>query len=1070
MDIGFFVFDLAILRLDDAESTAEAIRLYQYSIIRQDRYLEAMEPLVLKTRQPEDAIECWDDDEDLQGEEFHFRPASLASISSDATAQMSHHRDSISSRFSRRSDLESSVCGDEEQQVVLPNDDEMSKVNAIASAINAGIPIPTNVPSSALIGGTIKRLGGKRSRKVVRDDWSEDLVLDGIDDGGLKIKKHDGSEFPDAIQRLGTDPEHQGREKRHGETFAARMESQKLQYRDSKLYKFQDNSNGECDFFADELDVPTIKVAKHRSPQNTVKTIASTLSTSEDTTAEDFERDIVFPSNSEPLKLPVRQEIPRTPASNHDDFDEWTEGSLGTRYGGTRRDGRSNRSSSISGMSPSVASSLTMESEDEGLDGLVLPEGPLDFGGILKRRKQNEPPDPTDYSGEQQAAKRASAKEDFFSGIEIGDGDVFDSGKLTQNRNIKHKATRPTSPTRRTAMTITFTNKTQSSSSKIQKPPSGHERTPSALEPVSEGGGPVTRTRRPHSRLAGHSTQSSSNMPAPPMPPPAQAMSSHTPSRQKPLSMRPSMRTLRPEPTTTSAQLLKMKRSMPTMRSGQPSPPKTTSYHRPPSRTDSQNGSSRTTTYRPPSRTDGQSGKTKPAPYHRPPSRTDGQCGIPARPKTPTDRYSTESSLAQARKHPVPFLPAGSSQSQSHHVSVKTSRHFRRHDSESSNTSETTSHSHHSTFRSASRSAGQIPLRSPSPKRKDPTTNTTLDSLARDAASKRTLIRPRKPRNFGDGSELEGFDDLPTSERAENKYIKQPTGRGAPKSLRSKLGHVERSETPTTSLSPSISVRVQQTPTKLDFTPRFARDTNASRIAREQRTGLSTTSLAPVNTNWKAQVAARGMASPPSRRKKRHGQEKPHLIKPLGDTHNNPKSIKGMTYNPLTYRWDGNENAITPFDSAALSNNSPRGGESGKTETPRPALITNVNATNGVQVVGGMVFDPQRMCWLPMAPEEGNEDSDDPFADVPDLDDGMKRDVISTTTAAGSSSYGSVTGGVSTGDWCVGEEFDVGPEFIKRQREEEERWRRKVEAWVVRGRDEGDESWRWSIRDLAAGV
>ncbi|KAI9863851.1 MAG: hypothetical protein M1813_003503 [Trichoglossum hirsutum] len=1030
-----------------------------------------MEPLVLKTRQPEDAIECWDDDGDLQGEEFHFRPASLASISSDATAQLSHHRDSISSRFSIRSDLESSVGGDEEQQVVLPSDDEMSTMNAIASAINAGIPIPTNVPSSALIGGTIKRLGGKRSKKVIRDDWSEDLELDGFDDGGLKIKKHDGGDFPDAIQQICSDPEHQGRERRYGSSFAARMESQKLLCQNSRPYKFQDNGNTGCDFFADGLDVPTIKVAKHRSSQKTVKAIASTLSSTKGTTAEDFERDIVFPSHSEPLKLPVRKEIPRTPASNHDDFDEWTEGSLGTRYGGTRRDGRSNRSSSISGMSPSVASSLTMESEDEGLDGLVLPEGPLDFGGILKRRQQNESPDPTDYSGEQQAAKRASAKEDFFSGIEIGDGDVFDSGKLTLNRNVKHKATRPTSPTRRTAMALTFTNKTQSSSSKIPKPLSGHERTPPTLEPVSEGGGPV-RARRPHSRPVGHSTQSSSNMPAPPMPPPAQTMSSNTPSRQKPLGMRPSMRTLRTEPTTTSAQLLKMKRSMPTMRSGQPSPSKTTSYHRPPSRTDSQNSSSRPATYhRPPSRTDGQNSKTKPIPYHRPPSRTDGQGGTSARPKTPIDRYGTESSLAQARKHPVPFLPAGSSQSQSHHISVKTSRHFRRHDSESSNTSEATSHSHHSTFRSASRSAGQIPLRSPSPKRKDPTTGNALDSLARDAASKRTLTRPRKPRNFGDGSELEAFDDLPTSERVENKYVKQPAGRGAPKSLRSKLGHVERSETPTASLPPSISARVQQTPTKTDFTPRFARDTNASRIAREQRTGLSTAPLAPMNTNWKAQVAARGIASPPNRRKKRHGQEKPHLIKPLGGTHNNPKSVRGMTYNPLTYCWDGNENALAPFDSAAPSNNPPpRGGESGKAETPRPALITNVNATNGVQVVGGMVFDPQRMCWLKMAPEEGNEDADDPFADVPDLDDGTKRDTNATATAAGSSSFGSVTGGVGPGDWCVGEEFDVGPEFIKRQREEEERWRRKVEAWVVRGRDEGDEGWRWSIRDLATGM
>ncbi|KAI9774931.1 MAG: hypothetical protein M1840_000147 [Geoglossum simile] len=1028
-----------------------------------------MEPLALKSRQPEDVIECWDDDEDLQGEDFNFRPASFASISSDATAQRSHHRDSISSRFSKRSDLESSFGADEEQQVVLPSDDEVSTINAIASAISAGIPIPTNVPSSALIGGTIKRLGGKRSKKVIGDDWSEGLELDGIGDGGLKVKKHIAAEFPDVIRQLNPDSEPQDREMPNGPSFSARIESRKLEYQNSSLYKFQDRDNEGDDVFADELDVPTIKVAKHRSPQKSVKIVSTMLPPTKSAISEDFEKDFVFPSSGEPLKLPTRKEVPRTPASCHDDFEEWAEGSLGTRYGGTRRDGRSNRSSSISGMSPSIASSLTVESEDEGLDGLVLPEGPLDFGDILKRRPQNESPDLTDYSGEKQAAKRVSAKEDFFSGIEIGDGNVFDSGKLTLNRNIKHKTARPASPVRRTAMTLTFTNKSQPVPSKISRPQGGHERTPPTLEPVSEGGGPVTRVRRPNSRIGGHSAQPpSSSVPTPSTPSTAQIMPSTTPSRQKPLGSRPSMRTLRPE-HTTSAQLLKMKRSMPTMRSGQSSPSKPTSYRRPSSRTDSQDGSSKSTSYyRPPSRTDGQSGKSKPTSYHRPPSRTDGP-SISARPKTPVERYATESSLAQARRHPVPFLPAGSSQAQSHHISAKTSRHFRRHDSESSNTSDATSHSHHSNFRSISRSAGHIALRSPSPKRKELTTSTALGSLTRDAVSKHTLTRPKKTRNFGDGSELEVFDDLPTSERVESKYVKQPVGRGAPKSLRSKLGHMERSETPTTSLPPVAAAKVQQTPTKHDFTPRFARDTNASRIAREQRTGLSTAPLASVNTNWKAQVATRGMASPPSRRKKRHGQEKPHLIKPLGDTHNNPKSVKGMTYNPKLYRWEGNENALASFDSAA-PNNSPRGGESTKPETPRPALITNVNATKGVQVVGGMVFDPQRMCWLKMTPEEGNEDAEDPFADVPDLDDGMKRDANTTATAGGSSSFGSVTGGVGTGDWCVGEEFDVGPEFVKRQREEEARWRRKVETWVMNGRDEWDETWRWSIRDLAAGM
>jgi hypothetical protein len=52
----------------------------------------------------------------------------------------------------------------------------------------------------------------------------------------------------------------------------------------------------------------------------------------------------------------------------------------------------------------------------------------------------------------------------------------------------------------------------------------------------------------------------------------------------------------------------------------------------------------------------------------------------------------------------------------------------------------------------------------------------------------------------------------------------------------------------------------------------------------------------------------------------------------------------------------------------------------------------------------------------------------------------------------------------------VGEEFDVGPGFIRRQREEEAAWRRRVDGWVGGLRDTGEHrgGWRWAIRDFAA--
>jgi hypothetical protein len=198
-----------------------------------------------------------------------------------------------------------------------------------------------------------------------------------------------------------------------------------------------------------------------------------------------------------------------------------------------------------------------------------------------------------------------------------------------------------------------------------------------------------------------------------------------------------------------------------------------------------------------------------------------------------------------------------------------------------------------------------------------------------------------------------------------------------------------------------------------------------------------------------------------------------------------------MCYNPYTFRWEGNENDLMPFEAAISSpstasvpahmvrekDNSSVNREKENT-TPRPALITNINNSQNVQVVGGMVFDPQRMCWLKM-PSSGNapqgkseggntmdgfdafDDEEDVFKDVPDLEDEKKDEEVGGRKSDGASGL--------KDDWLVGEEFDVGPEFVRRQREEEERWRRKVEKWVG-GSDRGDDiEWRWSIRNVVFG-
>ncbi|APA05608.1 hypothetical protein sscle_01g003780 [Sclerotinia sclerotiorum 1980 UF-70] len=976
-----------------------------------------MDQLVLKPRKPvEDDVENWDDDDlDIGGDDFTFRSASAATTAT----MVSTRRESVSSRLSIRSDF------NEERQVHLPEDDERATNDAIATAKKAGIPLPENVPSSALLGGTIKRLGGRKLRKVISDDWDDGDIQ--VPPGeALKIKRQDGSKFPETLRQV-SGPGSLSPQK----TLMAapvfhtnhRPELKTKTASSNMLDRYRDEDD---DFLAD--GEATIKVSKKRNAVSIMPSVTSPTPEKRTENEEDFEQDLQLPSDGA-LKLTTR--------------------SLGTRFGGTKRDGRSNRNSDSFAMSPSIASSMTAESEDEGLEGLVLPSGPLNFDDILKKRQQNDWPER--QVEVKQPRRSLGGKDDFLTGLELGDGDVFDSKKLTLNRNIKVKATKQQSPTRpKPSVSLTFTNKPAPPSTSRLPRPLGHERIPSSLEPVSESGGPIpSRNRRSQSRM-GHSTQSSingigisnatsSNHPIPPSTP-----------RRRELGSKSSASNLRNEPTTTSSQLLKLKRSMPTMKTYQPSPakPMPTRYERPPSQTESSN---------------------------RPLSMSRSKDPIER------DRSGAESSMSFVRKNPVPFLPAGAPVSQSHHVAAKSSRHLRRNDSESSTNS--------ADFRPPSRTFSRQTMRSPSPRR----TLKGADMLAREATLKRQITKPIRRRHFGDGCELDAFDDLPTSRDVEQKYVKEPIGRGPPRQLTLR-NKAHQHIMPTRNASPIPLTPLTPAKSRTEL-PRFARDTAASRMAREATSSNRSVSgsgapLAALTNQWRAKVAATTGLSPVHaqgsvRSKKHKVPQKPQLIKPLGNV-NNPRSVKGMKYDPINYRWEGNEIEVSAFDmpasatsTASIPVQTPRAAppqvyREKECSTPRPALITNINSAQNVQVVGGMVFDPQRMCWLKMPGDSKRAKSDsgdtmdgfdaldeeeDVFKDVPDLEEGPSKesDEISGSKGEGAS-------GLS--DWLVGEEFDVGPEFVKRQREEEERWRRKCEKWTGAARDTEGNSWRWSIRDV----
>ncbi|KAK4931338.1 hypothetical protein LTR28_011550 [Elasticomyces elasticus] len=243
----------------------------------------------------------------------------------------------------------------------------------------------------------------------------------------------------------------------------------------------------------------------------------------------------------------------------------------------------------------------------------------------------------------------------------------------------------------------------------------------------------------------------------------------------------------------------------------------------------------------------------------------------------------------------------------------------------------------------------------------------------------------------------------------------------------------------------------------------------------------------------------------------------------------------GMVFNPVTLRWDGNENALANFDREVdppLETPTPAQHRHGKgsffpnTQPPqhpnkpdtgsrneysptrglgKPALIAPLsshNAGNNIQVVGGMVFDPRQMRWLKMSRErqhsrgpsdngvmspsitDGEED-EDPFAGIEDLKDTPIGVSSPPTTVADMTAGGKSVPAVpstlaepgSVG--ALSEEFDVGPAFVQRQREEEAVWVKWCGAWfssssaassAATAYDDvaGGAAWRYAIRSIAS--
>lgn len=199
-----------------------------------------------------------------------------------------------------------------------------------------------------------------------------------------------------------------------------------------------------------------------------------------------------------------------------------------------------------------------------------------------------------------------------------------------------------------------------------------------------------------------------------------------------------------------------------------------------------------------------------------------------------------------------------------------------------------------------------------------------------------------------------------------------------------------------------------------------------------------------------------------------------------------------MFYNPDTLRWEGNENTLQHFEiPPPLETPTPTGNKEtsymdrhpGQSNSPsRPALIAPMSTatTQGVQVNGGMVFDPRQMKWLkfkegrdvsgPLSPSVTDAEEEDAFAGIEDLkdDNSPAPPVGGGSVGPGMGSPVSMAPAAGAGE--MPEEFDLGPRFIETQQTEEAIWRRRCAGWFMHGEPRIDDGrWRWAIKDMVAG-
>ncbi|KAA1468263.1 hypothetical protein DENSPDRAFT_833506 [Dentipellis sp. KUC8613] len=650
----------------------------------------------------------------------------------------------------------------------------------------------------------------------------------------------------------------------------------------------------------DDEGVSTIKVAALLKPSTEAKPPV--------TIDEDFEDAFALPSDLTQLSL--------RPLSLHHQSSknslEWGENQTSSSQSSDTysnlglADGPSSSSASTSASQPDTETDEE-EDEDDDLEGLVIPSGLFtsrSSGKHLARLLEKKKKTPVVQEGVKVASP--DPEDNYEVGLVIDDDADFSPSRLLQNAHHQH-ARRPAMDYRSTSMPTRSLSvrppsrlKIDRAKSPINPPPSSArqlQRLKLSPSPPPRG----TPTRSQSALVSAPPSSNSSFLAA--KPGSLRGQKSHTglkpptpPSSQRKLPRKASLSSLMEASTSHASG---------SGSASQVAAPNASRYEAPTAASRAKSHTNST------SRMHGLE-------YNVPPTRPSTPSSNPAALRL---TMPTSSSRMKSRTHISAVFPSSSQQS------------------------------------GGSRATSPIPTRPPSSlSLRSQRSKQPVPGPSSATSGPKVLRKPKRQRTYGDGTELDGFDDLPTDRDKESHFRVQPKGYG---------NRVPGAMYP----SKDVGKGTMRKRTQLDGPDGGFADSTSRTLKRTSRIEFSSSKAAADSVPKRKKT----VASPPG-----HTRRKPTLIRNLGGSAV-PKVVGEMKWNPQTLRWEGNDQALRDFDAAMGT-------------STRPALITHLTGSSvgspvgsfasGARRVGNMIFDPSRMCWIStLSPDE---DEPDVFADLAD--------------------------------------------------------------------------------------